>query len=365
MRPINVPRTNSNDDTCILVQWLYTNGQLVQTGDVLAYLETSKATEELLSPETGVLYGLAQPGSEYPSGSCIGYLLSNDEKNPLPSSPTSDNVAASFILTHDAQEQVIKYGVTNEQLASLGKKLLKKADVLSLVDTPSPVDQFATGDPHVRNQAIVAQQVTLSHQDIPAAFAMIKIYCDAAAQAIASYIEREGVMLGWTEVLIYQLGQLQSEYPAFYQPGDMSQPIEKIGIGVTIDVGTGLYIPVVKMVSTMTHGDIAATLMDFRLKALRRSLTMEDLNGGYLTISLHTDKDILAAIPLIFPTQTCMLSLCAEQEELYLRTDNSVGMRRYFTLGVAYDHRIINGSAAVRFLQEIKRRFENLQEGAL
>jgi 2-oxoglutarate dehydrogenase E2 component (dihydrolipoamide succinyltransferase) len=362
MHPIHVPRTNSNDDTCMLVQWLYTNGQQVQAGDVLAYLETSKATEELLSPETGILYDQAQVGGEYAAGSCIGYVRSDKEEAPLPLSPTHDDVAASFILTQDAQEQVKKYGVTNEQLASLGKKLLKKADILSLVNIPSPLEPL---NPHVRNQAIVAQQVTLSHQSIPAAFAMIKIYCDAATRAIAHYIEHKGVMLGWTEVFISLLRQLQHDYPAFYQPENIRQQTQKVGIGVTIDVGTGLYIPVVKVVPTMTHGDIAAALMDFRFKALRRSLNTEDLSGGHLTISLHTDKDLLVAIPLIFPTQTCVLSLCAEQEELYLRSDNTVAVRHYLTLGIAYDHRSINGSAAVLFLQEIKRKFEGLQENSL
>ena len=89
------------------------------------------------------------------------------------------------------------------------------------------------------------------------------------------------------------------------------------------------------------------------------------MSGGHLTISLHTDRDVLVAIPIIFPTQTCMLSLCSEQDELYLRADGSVGMRHYLTLGAAYDHRVINGAEAARFLQEIKRRLEGLQEDGL
>jgi 2-oxoglutarate dehydrogenase E2 component (dihydrolipoamide succinyltransferase) len=56
-----------------------------------------------------------------------------------------------------------------------------------------------------------------------------------------------------------------------------------------------------------------------------------------------------------------MISLCSVQEELYLQVDGSVGMRRYFTLGAAYDHRVINGAEAVQFLQEIKRRLEETE----
>ncbi|GCE07677.1 2-oxo acid dehydrogenase subunit E2 [Dictyobacter aurantiacus] len=371
MLPINMPRTNSNDNMCTLVQWLYTSGQRVREGEVLAYLETSKATEDLLSPGTGILHELAPPGEEYEPGYCIGYLLMDEDSassGPVASSHASKPV--SFVLTRNAQELVKRYNIADEQLASLGKKVLKKDDVQALITPPQSMRKQATSEHRSHNQAIVARQVTLAHQSIPAAFSMIKIYCDAALQAMAEYIEREDVIIGWPEVLIHELGKMQQDYFAFYQhlaSGEAVAPQQKNNpnIGVTIDVGTGLYIPVIKGVATKSLAEIANELMELRLKALRKTLREEELSDGHLTISLHTDKDILMAIPLIFPTQTCMLSLCSEQEELYLNKDKSIGIRHYLTLGVAYDHRSINGADAVRFLQEIKRRLENLKDGGL
>jgi 2-oxoglutarate dehydrogenase E2 component (dihydrolipoamide succinyltransferase) len=132
-----------------------------------------------------------------------------------------------------------------------------------------------------------------------------------------------------------------------------------------MDLGSGLYIPVVKEAASRSLGEIACELMEFRMKVLHKTLKKEEMEGGHLTISLQNDKDILVAIPLIYPTQTCMLSLCSEQEELYISPDGDIKMRRYLLLGTAYDHRVINGAEAVRFLQEIKLRLENLKEGDL
>ncbi len=79
MHRINVPRANSNDGNCLLLEWLYENGQEVQAGNVLAYLETSKATVDVLSPGTGILHRLGEPGEVYAPGSCRGCTGTGDE----------------------------------------------------------------------------------------------------------------------------------------------------------------------------------------------------------------------------------------------------------------------------------------------
>lgn len=373
MQRINVPRANSNDGNCLLLEWLYENGQEVQAGNVLAYLETSKATVDVLSPGTGILHRLGEPGEEYAPGSCIGYVLASEEEReafPARGSGQAIEQESSLILTRDAQELVTRHGVTEAQLHSIGKKLLRKADVMALLNLQVLEGRAVQTTQRLRNQAIIAKRVIIAHQTIPSAFAAIRVYCDGALKAITKYIEKEGVVIGLAEVLIKDLGEMHREYPCFYQdrePGGEGglNCVENPGIGITIDVGTGLYIPVVKEAATKSLAEIANEMMEFRLKALRRIFKEEELREGHITISLHSGKDLIVAVPIIFPTQTCILSLCSEQEELYLDADGRVRVRRYLHLGIAYDHRVINGAEAVQFLQEIKRRFESLEEGKL
>ena len=98
--------------------------------------------------------------------------------------------------------------------------------------------------------------------------------------------------------------------------------------------------------------------MRFRVSAMRERFSEDDLSGGHITISLNTAPDVVLVVPVILPGQTCMLSLGSIQEELFLDGDGTPVVRTYCHLGVAYDHRVINGYDAVQFVAEIKRDFE-------
>lgn len=363
MQPIEIPRTNSNDDMCVLLEWRYESGQEVRAEEVLACLETSKATEDLLSPGMGILHRLAIPGEEYAAGSCIGYLFASQHERQrfLAEEQTqSSTQPSSCILSEDARELASRHGISEDQLASLGKRFVKKADVQRLLHVEPAPRQESQSSPDDRHQAIIAKRVTQASQTIPHAFAAIKVYTDHALQIIAEYIENEHLLIGLAEILIKVLGDLQKDYSAFYQAEELGAGDG--GVGITLDVGTGLFIPVIKSPATRTLGEIAEDIATLRLKAVRRSLREEDLSGGQITISLHTEQDIVAALPIIFPTQRSILSLCSQQEEVYLDTGGQVAVRHYVTIGVTYDHRFINGAQAMRFLAEIKRRYEHGEE---
>jgi 2-oxoglutarate dehydrogenase E2 component (dihydrolipoamide succinyltransferase) len=98
--------------------------------------------------------------------------------------------------------------------------------------------------------------------------------------------------------------------------------------------------------------------MGFRVNALRGRFREADLAGGNIGLALSDETDVVSAQPLILPPHACMLALCAPQEELRLDDAGRVTVRRYLHLGLAYDHRVINGRDATLFLAELKRRLE-------
>ena len=96
-----------------------------------------------------------------------------------------------------------------------------------------------------------------------------------------------------------------------------------------------------------------------RRKALDDSFQSEDLTGAHLCISLNMAPDVVLSVPIIPPGHTAMLSLAGLIDEVYRDDDGQLKTRRYTNLGVAYDHRVINGSQAMDFLQSIKRRMQS------
>jgi 2-oxoglutarate dehydrogenase E2 component (dihydrolipoamide succinyltransferase) len=317
MQPIVIPRISRYEESCILRQWLVPDAGLVQLNAVVAVLETGKATFELQASGAGVMHQRAETGSECPVGSTIALLFENES-------------ARQEFLSQHARPQ----GLDQREPAPR-----------ALLD---------------RRQAAVARTVTLSHATIPSAFLALRIWCDRILEHLTEVRRSSGVFVDVPEFLIKVLGGLRSTFPAFFGHPDAASTLdERTNVGVTLDVGSGLAIPVLKGVDEKSLLEVAQDLMRLRELAVEDRNDERVLSGGQISVSLNMERDCVLSIPIIFPGQTSMLSVTGLQTDLALNKDGVVLARRYLNLGVAYDHRYINGYDAMRFLQAIKERVES------
>ncbi|MEK8173439.1 2-oxo acid dehydrogenase subunit E2 [Streptomyces sp. M19] len=112
------------------------------------------------------------------------------------------------------------------------------------------------------------------------------------------------MVVGLPELLLGAIGRLDREFPeCFGKPsGEAADPHRRADVGITIDTGTGLYIPVVRRAAELTPRELAETLMEFRKKALTRRFDEQDLRGGDIALSLHTEPDVVMAHTIVFPS---------------------------------------------------------------
>jgi 2-oxoglutarate dehydrogenase E2 component (dihydrolipoamide succinyltransferase) len=159
-----------------------------------------------------------------------------------------------------------------------------------------------------------------------------------------------------TEIFVRAVANLHDRFPLVFSAldGDHARLSDAAHIGVTIDLGAGLYVPVVRDAAQLGVKDLASQLMKFRLAAMENTFRPEDLDGANFTITLHTDPDVTLAIPFVFPGQACALAVTAPQRELVLPDDGTVAERTVATIGLAYDHRLLNGRDAAAFLTALK-----------
>ena len=360
MQPIIVPTINSNDTDALLLSWSKADGDRVSAGETIAVLETTKATFDLAAEGDGVLQTGAEPQQRCEFGATIGWIFADAaEREQHRSAPAAPKPAAhgDLVITQSAQELAARHHITEEQLRSLGKKIVKAKDVESLLP-PEPTG--ATILPTAQQQTI-ARVVSHSRATIPDSFLVKKIGVDAALGALGQFSREQKALAGVPDLLVWIVSRLPAEFPWFFGAlGDdlRFRPSAAGNIGVTFDLGHGLFIPVVKNAAVLTLKETAKTMMSFRLKATRNSFHAEELSGGDLSISINMDADILLVQPIILPPQTCMLSLSAVQSELALDAEGRPVARRCIQLGVAFDHRVINGYQANAFLNAIKARME-------
>jgi 2-oxoglutarate dehydrogenase E2 component (dihydrolipoamide succinyltransferase) len=203
-------------------------------------------------------------------------------------------------------------------------------------------------------QRAVARAVTVSHDTIPAAYTVMKFEVGPLLERARGLTREVRRPVGLAELFVQAVAGLHPAFPLFFASidGDVARPAEAPRVGVTFDMGEGLYVPVVH--DTGSLRSIADTLMRYRLAATEGDFREKDLAGANIAVTLHTDADVILAIPLIFPGTVCALAITSPQQELVLGEDGAVTARTVANIGLAYDHRLINGRDASRFLAALR-----------
>lgn len=371
MREVRMPKLNNNDASYTLVEWSIREGGKVAVGDTMAVIETSKASEDLIADTDGILHQVVPERSENPFGELIGYLFDSDEQRlafVATEVIAQDGVSREPVITAPAEAFMRELGLTKDDLRGLPVKVIKRSDVERIAGRLSqpaasaePAEPAGQADrrvyPQSRNQCAVAAVVTQSHSTIPAAFVAVDVLDDKARAARRAH----GVNVDITPLLLKALGVVRKVHPlCFGAYRDPSTVVVSDGahVAVTVDGGHGLYLPVIRDVQNRSVVEIAEELDGLRLKARTGAYTEADLTGGNIGLSVHTYQGVVAAQPLITPGQVAMLSLCAPRPQLTMDLAGAISNRLVFQLGMAYDHRVINGRDAVVFLRTIKSCLE-------
>jgi 2-oxoglutarate dehydrogenase E2 component (dihydrolipoamide succinyltransferase) len=367
MSDVTVPKLNSNDETFVLVEWLVEDGGRVRPGVPLAVVETSKASHDILAEEDGILRHVVSAGTEWQAGTVIARV--GGSRSAAVVEPAAQPATGGYVLTASAEEAMLEYGLDQAELGMLGKRIVKRQDVEDLVQRRDAGPEVAPlGERRSRElsklQRAVADQVTRSNRDIPTAFVAMKVFVDVLQRVLHDQVTKHAVALGPVEVMVKAVATLFGKFPDVFSSlrGGLTVEVDQTAhVGVTTDVGTGLYVPVVHDPASLSLVAVADVLMDHRIKALRGGFDARDLAGGNITISLHNDEDVVLAKPIVMPGQTAVVCLCGTQDELFRNEDGEIGQRCYTNLGLAYDHRLVNGRDAVLFMRELKAVLETKQ----
>ncbi|MEV5281838.1 MULTISPECIES: 2-oxo acid dehydrogenase subunit E2 [unclassified Streptomyces] len=368
MFDIAVPRLNSNDATATVVEWRAADAENVQQGDVVAVIETAKATAELEAPASGVVRHDVPEGAEAEPGSVIGRICP-DRAAWEAAERLAEHEAApqDLVLTRAARELARRHRLGEEELRGLGRRLVREADVAALVPGNS-----ATDGPRVRlsaRQREIAATVSRVHQQVPQASLVMK----ADATALSAVLDRarrdRRTRLGLTELVIKSVASLRGRFPrcfARFDGGDSYELLPGAHVAVTVDTGSGLFLPVARDADTVSVADLGQWLLTCAVRAARDRFELADFAGANVALSLHTEPGVVQALPLIPPGLVGAVTLCGPSDEVALDDSGRAYRRPVVHLGLAYDHRVVNGREAMTFLTALRDTLESAHQlGAL
>ncbi len=385
MIDIKVPAVGESISEVTLLKWTKRDGSYVERDEVIAELESEKATFEVNAEKAGVLKTLANEGDTILIGSVLAQI---DETAAKPEGEAPKEVAAAVAPTNTAPVTSVSNDIKATPVASAiiadkkvdvkaiepsgaGGKIMKQ-DVLEALANPGK-KSFAGVELNTRNvrrERMSNLRKTISRRLVEAknTTAMLTTFnevdmgpiMDIRAKHKDKFKEAHGVNLGFMSFFAKACAIALSEWPTVnaYIDGDELVFHDYADISIAVSTPRGLTVPVMRNVESMSMAEVEKKVVELAGKARDSKLTAEELTGGTFTITNGGVFGSLMSTPIINIPQSAILGMHKIQERP-MAINGKVEIRPMMYLALSYDHRIIDGKESVSFLVRVKELLEN------
>ncbi|NWF57468.1 MAG: 2-oxo acid dehydrogenase subunit E2 [Syntrophaceae bacterium] len=374
-------------------RWLKKEGDRVEKGELLAVILTEKVTLDLPAEASGILLRIIYPaGSKVKVGEIIaiigdaGESLGSDLKAEHPSLPSSIHPSSTPLSFQDRGDLKIsplairiasEHGVDPREVAAEfpGKKI-GKDQVLAFLETrkragkaPStPLSPPAQPEDEVRllrgPMRAMAEHMARSAQTAARVTTMAEVDMAEMVKlrlALKEKFQKEyQVNLTFVPFVMKAMVEGVKEFPILNASlrGEEIILHRQVNIGIAVDTGESLLVPAVRDVATKTIVDLSGEISQLSSKAREGKLSLADIQGGTITLTNAGVYGALLATPLIHQPQSAILWMGKVMDTPVAR-EGQVVIRPMMYLCLSYDHRIVMGAQAIRFLQAVKKNLEN------
>jgi len=404
---IRIPTLGESVSEGVIVRWIKHDGDAVRLDEPLLELETDKATVEIPATAGGVLHVVKAQGETVQVGDVVAHIEAGASEPatvapaaPPPAAPpreaggtvvTEEAPAAKGILSPAVRRLIEEHGLDPQAIKATGRGgRLTKGDVLAHLDTaaaPQPPTPPAAPEPPPQRPALTIaprptpsadeERVPMTHLRQRIAERLVQAQHTAAilttfnevdmsavmelrARHKARFAEVHGVALGFMSFFARACIGGMRELPIVNAQIDGGDIVYKrrVHLGVAVGTERGLVVPVVHDADQLTFAEIEQEIERLAGLARQSKLSIADLSGGTFTISNGGVYGSLLSTPILNPPQSAILGM-HKIEKRPVVVNDAVVIRPMMYLALSYDHRLIDGEQAVRFLVHVKERLED------
>lgn len=376
MVEVSMPRLSDTMTEGVIGAWLKHEGDQVARGEVIAEIETDKATMELEAYESGVLTAIiAHEGDTVPIGQPIAMIgepgepgepgVSPVTEPPAAAPPAAD--AAHLRATPLVRRLAREHGIDLSTVTGTGPDgRIVRADIEELIAEPAAAPAAgvlvstrpaAPGADDERVELGSIRRITARRLTESAAaphFYLTSVADVDALQRLRAELTADGVTVGVTDLLIRACAITLDAHPGLNSSwgGDHLVRHRRINIGCAVDTDAGLVVPVLRDANRLGVTEIAGRSRELIGRARAGRLAADELTGGTFTISNLGMFGVQEFTAIINPPEAAILAVGAARAQPVVRDGAlSVGSTCALTLGV--DHRVVDGAGAARFLQDL------------
>ncbi len=412
MPVLTMPKLSDTMVEGTLAKWRKAKGDKVEAGEILAEVETDKATMEMEAFEDGTLADLyVEEGAVVKVGDKIALILAEGEtadqatakaasapaekaqsdekarkphdhpvKAPAPKLHPHAPVAAAagrVKASPLARKIAAARGVNLASIAGTGpggrivKRDVEKAPAAVQAAAATPAIRAAHGIageeksiPLTGMRKTIAERLLASKTQIPHFYLSVTVdagpLVDLRRELNAMAEKEGGAKLTLNDFILLATARAAAEVPKVNASFDGDAIIEysDVNLAVAVAIEDGLITPVIRKANTLTLREISAQMKELAAKARGKKLKPEDYQGGTLTLSSLGGFGIEDFMPIINPPQAFILGVGAITKQPVVNEHDLVVVGHRLVVSASGDHRVIDGAVAAEYMNTLRRLIE-------
>lgn len=390
---IKVPTVGESISEVTLVKWLKKDGEWAERDEVIAELESEKATFEVNAEQAGAVRQIAKEGDTLAIGDPVASIDTDAEKpaavGEVQEAPKADAAPASSERAAPAEakpaaESAPAVKATPVAAAIIADKKVDsktitpsgdngkivKQDVLEALSNPGRLPGAELFSRTERPEKMSNLRKTISRRLVEAknTTAMLTTFNEVDMSAIMEirkkskdkFKESHGVNLGFMSFFTKACTYALAKFPSVnaYIDGENILYHDYCDISIAVSAPKGLVVPVIRNAESLSMAGIESAVVDLATKAKNNKLTIEEMTGGTFTITNGGIFGSMMSTPIINIPQSAILGM-HNIVERPMAVNGQVVIRPMMYVALSYDHRIIDGRESVGFLVTVKQLLEN------
>ena len=395
---ILMPQLGLTMEEGTVTQWLKQEGDPVKAGEAVLEITTDKLTNEVTSEHDGVVLKIvAQEGEDIPVKGLLGYIGQAGEQvgdtaapapaaapaqaSAAPATPAAAPAAAPsgvrIRISPYARKLAAGMGVDYSHLTGSGpsgrivaKDILAAAEARKAAPAapaaapaaPAPKKgglELMDGDTVVKlsgMRKVVAERMLQSHTEIPPVTQNTKVDVTALMQFRKSLAETAGKKFSVNDLILKATAKVLRQHPEILVSYDNGQIIQRahVNLGMAVALDAGLIVPVIRDADKMGLEELAAKAKDLATRAKGNQLTTDEYKGSTFSVSNLGMFGIETFTPIVNQPDAGILGVCAIQDELVMDDEGSISKHQIMRLSFTFDHRLIDGAVAAKFIMDLR-----------
>lgn len=394
---LKVPSPGESVTEVTIARWLKQSGEVVEKDEVVAEIDSDKATLTLNAEESGKLEILVAEGESVPVNSVVAKIdtsvkpSTQAKKEPVQKATTElkkQEVPPAVQKTLDTSEKIVKEpspaakkimaenGVDVHQIRGTGKNgRITKQDVLNYIAAGFPkaeesISRYWEGSRETERQKMSSLRKVISKRlvSVKNQTAMLTTFNEVDMSAVYEirnkykdkFKEKYNIGLGFMSFFTKAVCEALYHFPSVNAMIDGDEIVyhKYCDIGIAVSTPKGLMVPIIRNAETMSLAEIELKIKELATKARDGKLSIPEMEGGTFTITNGGVFGSMLSTPIINPPQSAILGM-HNVVERPVAVKGKVEIRPIMYVALSYDHRIIDGRESVGFLYKVKELIEN------